>query len=124
MLQIECSGAPRAIGFAHGSLARERIMGSLEFYAAMFQRTAGMTWSAVQETALSFHPIIAEKWPEYLDEMAGVAEGAGVPLEDILALNVRTEIAFGLARDGCTAVAMKSGTDSFLGQNWDVSDRF
>lgn len=51
--------------------------------------------------------------------MRGVAEGAGVEFETILALNVRTEIGYGLLNDGCTAFAWKTGTDSFIGQNWD-----
>ena len=34
-------------------------------------------------------------------------------------MNVRTEIAFGLARDGCTAVFWKTDTSSLLAQNWD-----
>lgn len=34
-------------------------------------------------------------------------------------MNVRTEIAYGLARDGCTAVFWKTDTSSFLAQNWD-----
>ena len=51
--------------------------------------------------------------------MAGVAEGAGVPTSPILALNVRTEIAFGMFADGCTALAWRSPSASFLAQNWD-----
>lgn len=42
-----------------------------------------------------------------------------MPYLSILALNVRTEIAFGLARDGCTAIFWKTDTSSFLAQNWD-----
>lgn len=34
-------------------------------------------------------------------------------------MNVRTEIAYGLARDGCTALFWKTDTSSFLAQNWD-----
>ena len=34
-------------------------------------------------------------------------------------MNVRTEIAYGLARDGCTAIFWKTDTSSFLAQNWD-----
>ena len=49
----------------------------------------------------------------------GVADGADVPYLSILALNVRTEIAYGLARDGCTAISWKTDTSSFLAQNWD-----
>ena len=42
-----------------------------------------------------------------------------MPYLFILALNVRTEIAYGLARDGCTAIFWKTETSSFLAQNWD-----
>ncbi|OAP64884.1 hypothetical protein AYL99_00856 [Fonsecaea erecta] len=38
---------------------------------------------------------------------------------DIVALNVRTEIAFGLFSDGCTSLSWKTGRHTFLGQNWD-----
>lgn len=51
----------------------------------------------------------------------GVAHGAGVDVESILALNVRTEIAYGMFSDGCTALSYKSDDDSLLAQNWDVS---
>ena len=49
----------------------------------------------------------------------GIAHGANVPYLSILAMNVRTEIACGLATDGCTAVFWKTDTSSFLAQNWD-----
>ena len=37
-------------------------------------------------------------------------------------MNVRTEIAFGLASDGCTAVFWRTDTSSLLAQNWDWHD--
>ena len=49
----------------------------------------------------------------------GLAAGANVPLLSILALNVRTEIAFGMFSDACTALSWKEGNTSFLAQNWD-----
>ena len=42
-----------------------------------------------------------------------------MPYISILAMNVRTEIAYGLAKDGCTAVFWKTDTSSLLAQNWD-----
>ena len=42
-----------------------------------------------------------------------------MPYLSILAMNVRTEIAFGLAREGCTAISWKGNKSSFLAQNWD-----
>jgi len=49
----------------------------------------------------------------------GISEGAGVSLSDIIAINVRTEIAFGMFSDGCTALGWKTRDGSFLAQNWD-----
>ncbi len=34
-------------------------------------------------------------------------------------MNVRTEIAYGMFTDGCTALSWKAGDASFLAQNWD-----
>lgn len=51
-----------------------------------------------------------------------MAKGSGREYRDILALNVRTEIAFGAFSDGCTAVSWRGGVDgemSLVGQNWD-----
>ncbi len=40
-------------------------------------------------------------------------------LSDVIAINVRTEIAFGMFSDGCTALGWKTRDGSFLAQNWD-----
>lgn len=64
-------------------------------------------------------PYLQKTCPAYLEEIQGLADGAQVEFETILALNVRTEIGFGLLNDGCTAFAIKTKTDSFIGQNWD-----
>ena len=52
----------------------------------------------------------------------GVADGAKVELSDIIAINVRTEIAFGLFSDGCTALSWRTEGASFLAQNWDWNE--
>ena len=45
-------------------------------------------------------------------------------LSDIIALNVRTEINFGLFSDGCTALSWLQEDLSILAQNWDVRRHF
>ena len=87
----------------------------------MFQETSTKTWPAVRESASAFASQIERRWPAFAEEMRGVAEGAGVEYLDVVALNVRTEIAFGLFSDGCTSMSWKTEKRSFLGQNWDVS---
>lgn len=104
-------------------------MGSIAFYRDLFQTTCELDWPSVRSEASLYIETLERTCPQYLDEMRGVAEGAGVDLLDILALNVRTEIVFGLfvdkpppptALDGCTSVAIGAGSgSSLLAQNWD-----
>ena len=62
---------------------------------------------------------------ELFTSFSGIAKGADVPYRAILALNVRTEVAYGMSQDGCTALSWKTnststgGGTSFLAQNWD-----
>lgn len=67
-------------------------------------------------------------YPRYCEEMQGVADGAQVPVVDIMALNCRSEITFGLFvenskspvdSDGCTSMSWNTGRTTFLSQNWD-----
>jgi isopenicillin-N N-acyltransferase like protein len=79
----------------------------------------------VRVEAAKFVSSIEGKWPDLFAEMKGIADGASADEEikfiDIIALNVRTEIAFGLFSDGCTAFAWKTRETCLLAQNWDWS---
>lgn len=124
MRQVE-SGPPevvpdeKQIGHQHGLQAAAQVKGSIAFYNDYFKRKTGKSWSEVQEVAKQFLPYLESSWPAYLEEIRGLADGAGVAYETVLALNVRTEIGFGMLNDGCTAFAWKSKTGSFIAQNWD-----
>jgi isopenicillin-N N-acyltransferase-like protein len=119
MLEVNCAGSPRSVGITHGRTARASVHGSLAFYKGLFQTKCKMEWPAAKSFALKFQPYLEQHWPQYVSEMKGVAEGAELSYEDILALNVRTEIAFGSFNDGCTGISWKGEGKSLLGQNWD-----
>ncbi|KAF7562232.1 hypothetical protein G7046_g1910 [Stylonectria norvegica] len=130
MLEVRCRGTPFEIGYQHGHEAKSKVHGSLAFYRALFQSSCGLDWDAVRLEAAKFIPPLEQKHARYLEEMRGIAKGADTDFIDILALNVRSEITFGLFTaqpdvdvklDGCTSLAYKRGTDglSFIAQNWD-----
>ncbi|KAF2203499.1 putative acyl-CoA:6-aminopenicillanic-acid-acyltransferase [Delitschia confertaspora ATCC 74209] len=119
MLIIECEGSPYEIGKQHGKSAKAEVNRSISFYAGLFSIKSNQSWSQVRGTASTFEKHIHSTWPAYHEEMQGIADGAGVDLLDIVALNVRTEIAFGQFSDGCTSLAWHTGERAFLGQNWD-----
>ncbi|KAL9595474.1 MAG: hypothetical protein Q9219_006434 [cf. Caloplaca sp. 3 TL-2023] len=107
------------IGFQHGQEAKSAILRGLKFYEQLFLESTRMSWSKACEVAENFIPFLQKEFPDYLTEVRGLAAGAGVPVLSILALNVRTEIAFGMFSDGCTALLWKNGDTSLLAQNWD-----
>ncbi len=130
-LRIE--GSPRDQGRQYGEQARERVLRSRAAYEEVFAHEAGWRWPRVIEEALPFQPAIEALDSAYAEEMRGIAEGSGLPFEDVLALNVRTEVMFAAkareaARQGrqvaeCTALAVlpdaSASGHTLIGQNWD-----
>lgn len=125
------SGAPFERGRQYGSQARERIAVSLAIYERAFDRS-GLSWQDVRPLANAFMPRIGAYDPSFLEEIRGIAHGADVEVERIVALNARTELLYGRAQrapgpeeqgEGCTAaVALPEATlngELIHGQNWD-----
>ncbi|KAJ0272324.1 hypothetical protein COL940_010520 [Colletotrichum noveboracense] len=136
MLDITVAGNHHEIGLAVGQQAAAQVAGSIDFYRVLFKAFNDLEWSTVRERTLEFVPHLKAKFPRYYEEMEGIAEGAGVDILDVVALNIRSEIAFGLfeensrrpmaiaavdaAVDGCTTLGWKTpGGSTFLSQNWD-----
>lgn len=131
--RIRVEGSPHERGFGYGSQAGARIARSIEAYREVFLGYAGWDWARVRTEAARYEGPIGNLSPRYLEEMLGIAEGAGVDFYDILAINTRTEIMFAAtARDAasgrdlpleCSAFAVmpEASADghTLLGQNWD-----
>lgn len=105
----------------HGSLTAAKIQICIKFYTALFKERCGLSWAQARQNALQYDPFINRTFPDYEAEMRGIAKGAKVDYEDVLALNVRTELVFGTFMDGCTALSWKTKEINVVAQNWDVS---
>lgn len=127
---VRVEGDARERGRQYGAQARERVQRSIEAYREVFEHYATWDWSTVRAEATRFHEPIARFGPQYLDELTGIAEGAEVDLDDIVAINVRTEIMFAAkARASGASLPRVSECSSFahvggdggvvVGQNWD-----
>ncbi|MFE2376784.1 C45 family autoproteolytic acyltransferase/hydolase [Streptomyces sp. NPDC059398] len=91
---IEISGPPRERGRQYGEAARPQIEAALSFYRASFAQRPGLEWHEVTKRARLWVPCVEEFAPDLLEELRGVAEGAGTGLLDLMALNARGEIAY------------------------------
>lgn len=126
---VRCSGTPYQIGLAHGTAVAAQVHKNVVTYTAFFDETVGITWAEARARAVEqFSGRLSRSYPAILDEMQGIADGAGGGLtrDDVLTLNVRSEIALTNYTDGCTSLSQttSAGEDGitprvFLAQNWD-----
>ena len=132
--EITLTGSPYDKGFAHGSLCRGLVMRSLETYRMRFARKwrNPFSWEDARAAARRFAPSLTGEFAPHAEEMRGIAAGAGLDFEDVLALNLRSEILYsGLAPDArepageCTAFAAVPpatvGGAVLAGQTWDYT---
>jgi len=131
---VRVAGSASERGRQYGEQARDRVCRSIGAYERVFEHYAGWDWSVVRREAARFEGPIAEFRPDYLAEMRGIADGAGIDLVDVLAINVRTEVMFAakarqaaghprFAPHECSAFAVAPPPGrpgpTVVGQNWD-----
>ncbi|MFH9135348.1 C45 family autoproteolytic acyltransferase/hydolase [Streptomyces sp. NPDC017524] len=138
---IEISGSPLERGRQYGEAVRPQLHASLGYYEEAFGRSAGLTWDKVTARAARWLEPVSAYAPHLVEEMRGIADGAGADLLDVLALNARGEVIYDksfaeIAADGsgegpadeepaegCTSFAAYGPASGdghvYAGQNWD-----
>jgi hypothetical protein len=117
---FRAKGTHRELGRQHGEQAAEYIKRHLDVMCSGQK----LSREGLRRRASRFQPMFESYCPHLLDEMRGLADGAGVTLPDAMACNIRGEL--GQAKtDGCTAYVIgKSGTaeaEVIAGQNSDMT---
>lgn len=107
------------IGFEHGLRHRDRILASIEVYDRLFRDFVQLDWNRARQHARHFLPAIERHFPAILEELDGLARGAGVDFDDILTLNCRSEISLTQASGGCSSFTLNRSGKQWLAQNWD-----
>ncbi|MFJ2773585.1 C45 family autoproteolytic acyltransferase/hydolase [Streptomyces sp. NPDC087300] len=137
---IEISGGPTERGRQYGEAVRPLIHSALGYYEEAFGHSAGLTWDRVTARAARWLEPVRAYAPHLVEEMRGIADGAGVGLLDILALNARGEVIYDKSFAEMTADGDRAGADEepaegctsfaaygeasgdghvWAGQNWD-----
>ena len=88
---VSVSGRPFERGRAYGAAARERVHRSAALYGGQLEEL-GFSQQARTRLIGDFAGKVEEFDAGYLQEMQGVAEGAGVSLEQVVMINARTEV--------------------------------
>jgi hypothetical protein len=130
---VESSGAPRELGRVHGEAARGWIAQGVDAWSEVTGRHTGMTTRSYVESFLNatdFTKAIEYFTPALLEEVRGIAEGAGLPFETVLAYQMmdeewayRVEVTRDRRHRGesCSAAGvLRSDGTAVIGQNMDL----
>ena len=116
-------GSAYECGQTIGRAMRPEIHSNLTDYGSIFLRMKGADSATVRAFALKLVPAIEAYSPMLVEEMRGLAQGSEVEFADIVALNARTEIMYGLGSTECTSLGVLSeftqAGHTMIGENWD-----
>jgi len=121
---VSVEGKPYAIGQLHGSQARTAIWKNLDTYEKLFKHYVNLEWKDIVQEAGKFIPSIEKYDLEIMEEIQGIADGAGRGVEEIVALNARYELIYSAWSECTSFVATSEATSlshTLIGQNWDWS---
>ncbi|MFZ5917668.1 MAG: C45 family autoproteolytic acyltransferase/hydrolase [Chloroflexota bacterium] len=105
---IEVEGSPRERGRQQGEAAHVQIHRALNRYREVLAHALQMTWAEGQREGRKFLPYGEQAFPEFVEELQGIAEGASVPFEEVWALNCYEGLTDSRQQIwGCTCVAVR-----------------
>ena len=131
---VRARGSYREIGRQIGEAARSQIEASLAFYREQFAAmSGGLSFADAQRRGAAYLRQARAWLPQYVEELEGVAEGAGRPFMEIFVPNCAEEFTSGEPvagapaplpagagqGDHCTAVAVSVGGRHVVGHNMD-----
>lgn len=127
-------GTPYEMGYQHGKAVPERVKRSFDLMLLLCQKKLNISKDECLKIAMKFFPTVEAYNKDYLIELQGIADGAGLSFEELMFLNARTEM-LKLANNrtpdgvihfdetGCTSFAVTGEvTDTghtYVGQSWD-----
>jgi isopenicillin-N N-acyltransferase-like protein len=107
---IQVSGSHREIGRQIGEACRDQVHSSLQTARQLIESVYDrlqLDWRGARIQASKYIPFAQERYPKYVEEITGIAEGAGAEFEDVAVLNAMEAVtmdALHLAK--CTSMAV------------------
>jgi len=107
VLVVDVKGNPRQRGRQQGEGARSRIAGMIDAYRELLPAAVRRSWERVQQQAYKYLSHAEVAFPQFVDELRGIAEGAGVSFEEAWVLNCAEEVIDSRRSSGCTTLAVR-----------------
>ena len=107
---IRVKGSHREMGRQIGEAIASQVRHSLENARTLIDGTyevLELTWEGARIQASKYMPFAQERYPQYLEELSGIAEGADVPFEDLAVLTAMEAVTMdALHLTKCTSFAV------------------
>jgi len=87
---VRAYGSHRQIGQQIGEACKDLIIHSIEDARTLVDSTyeqLQLTWDGAKIQSRKYIPFAQERYPQYVDELSGIAEGAGVSFDDVAVVN-------------------------------------
>jgi isopenicillin-N N-acyltransferase-like protein len=120
--EIEVSGAPFELGEQLGEATRDLIRSFAAIALERVNKTTRISRERAMAVAASSFEYVEAYSPDMLDELRGMARGAGVSREELMLLQIRNQL---LPEDdaGCSSFSVADPATArhggVVGQNWD-----
>ncbi len=101
---IEARGSHREVGQQIGQACQAQIRGMLT--SLRTELPDGVTWPEMLAQSQRYLEFSREVYPQYVEELAGIADGAGVPFDEVF-LSICEELWESAAWRGCTDMAAR-----------------
>jgi isopenicillin-N N-acyltransferase-like protein len=89
---IRATGTHREVGRQIGEAARDLVARGLAYYEENYPLLAGITFAEALERTRAYLVVAERHLPRVVDQLRGVAEGSGLPLERLFAWNCCEEL--------------------------------
>jgi isopenicillin-N N-acyltransferase like protein len=107
---IKIGGSHREMGRQIGEACTTQVQRSIETARSLIAQsieTLELTWDGAQIQARKYIPYVQERYPQYLDELVGISEGAHISLDDLIVLNAMEGVTMdALHLTKCTSMAV------------------
>jgi isopenicillin-N N-acyltransferase like protein len=107
---VRVSGTHREMGRQIGEACRKQVQHSIENGRKMMADSYSqleLTWEGAKIQARKYIPFAQERYAQYVEELAGVAEGANVSLDDLSVINAMEAVTMdALHLTRCTSMAV------------------
>ncbi|HSQ39428.1 MAG TPA: C45 family peptidase [Anaerolineales bacterium] len=107
---IRISGTHREMGRQFGEAGKKQIEHSIENARNLLQMAyteLALTWEGAQIQARKFLPFAQERYPQYVEEMTGMADGAQVAFDELAVLHAMEAVTMdALHLSRCTSFAV------------------